>query len=343
MKATEARLKAALDRPPADIRLYLLHGPDESTAMALAARLAKAMGADAERIDLDAATLRGDPARLADEAAAISLFGGARSIRVAGAGEEVLAAVEALLAAEQAGNPAVVIAPGVKATGKLVKAAIDSDRALAFACYVPGDRDAAGIATELAREAGLRVAPAVAQRIARAAEGDRAVMAREVEKLALYLDATPDRPAEADEGALAAIGATLAEGEAGEIVAAVVAGEPEAVVVALRRLQGPDASPIPVLRALERRLVQLADMRGSVDAGEGVDQVVDRARVFWKEKAATAAALRRWDARMLRAALTRVAAAQRDTIAAGPAGTALAGQMLLALAQQSGGVRSARR
>ena len=42
MKVTEARLKAALDRPPADIRLYFFHGPDESAAFAYAARLAKA-------------------------------------------------------------------------------------------------------------------------------------------------------------------------------------------------------------------------------------------------------------------------------------------------------------
>lgn len=344
MKATEARLKAALDRPPADIRLYLLHGPDESTAMALAARLTTAMGADAERIDLDAATLRGDPARLADEAAALSLFGGARSIRVTGAGEEALGAVEALLAADRAGNPAVMVAPGVKATGKLVKAAIDSDRAMAFACYAPSERDAATIATELAREAGLRVTPVVAQRIARAAEGDRAVMAREVEKLALYLDAAPDRPAEADDEALAAVGATLVEGETGEIVAAVVGGDAGALVLALRRQQGPDASPIPILRALERRFLQLMEMRAQVDGGEGIDQVVDRARVFWKEKGATAAALRRWDARALRVALTRVAAAQRDTIGAGPAGGSVAAQTLLALAEfRAAEFRSARR
>lgn len=339
MKVTEARLKAALDRPPADVRLYLLHGPDEATAMALAARLAAAMGADAERVDLDAGTLRGDPSRLADEAAALSLFGGARSIRVTGAGEEALAAVEALLAADRAGNPAVVVAPGVKATGKLVKAAIDSDRAMAFACYAPSDRDAATIAIDLGRDVGLRVSPPVAQRIARAAEGNRAVMARELEKLALYLDAAPDRPADAGEETLAAVGATLTEGETGEIVAAVVGSDAAALVLALRRQQGPDASPISILRALERRLLQLADMRAQIDGGEGVDQVVDRARVFWKEKAATAAALRRWDARALRLGLARVAAAQREAIAAGGTGETLARQTLVALAE----ARSVRR
>ena len=75
MKANEAQAKAALDRPSPDIRLYLLHGPDEAGAAALAQRLAKALGPAAERVDLDAATLKSDPARLADEAASASLFG----------------------------------------------------------------------------------------------------------------------------------------------------------------------------------------------------------------------------------------------------------------------------
>jgi DNA polymerase-3 subunit delta len=337
MKATEPRLKAALDRPPADIRLYLLHGPDDATATGLAARLARALGEGAERIDLEPGTLRSDPARLTDEAAAIALFGGARWVRVTGAGEESLDAVEALLSAAQAGNPAVLIAPGVKATGKLVKAAIDSDRAMAFACYPPNDRDFSQLANDLAREQGLRLTGNVAQRLMRAAEGDRAVLAREIEKLALYLDAAPDHPAEADEAAVEAIGATLSEGEIGAIVAAVTAGEPAAVVDALRRLDGPDASPIPVLRALARRFVMLAEMRQQVERGEGVDQVMKRHRVFWKEEAATAAALRRWKAADLTRALARVREGERAVIAAGAAGRTLASTLLVGLARRAGG------
>ncbi|MEH3102911.1 MAG: DNA polymerase III subunit delta [Sphingomonas phyllosphaerae] len=333
MKATEARLIAALDRPPSDIRLYLLHGPDEAVAQAFVARLAKAMGEGAERVDIDAPTLRSDPARLADEAAALSLFGDARFVRVTGAGEESLEAVTALLVAERAGNPAIVLAPTVKATGKLVKAAIDSDRALAFACYPPGARDAAAIVAELARGAGLRMSPAAVQRIIRASDGDRSVMMREVEKLALYLDAAPERPADADEDALEAIGAEIAEGEIGEVVLAVTAGKVDVLIDGLRRMNGPDASPIPVFRALGRRLVMLAEMRTAVDGGEGVEQVMKRHRVFWREEAATAAALRRWTLPALIAAQRAARRTEREIIAAGPAGRVVADTFLLRLAR----------
>ncbi|WP_277979590.1 DNA polymerase III subunit delta [Sphingomonas phyllosphaerae] len=334
MKASEARLIAALDRPPADLRLYLLHGPDEATAQAHAARLGRALGQAVERVDLDGATLRSDPARLSDEAAAISLFGESRYIRVTSAGEEALEAVIALLDLARAGNPVVVIAPSVKATGKLVKAAVDSDRALAFACYPPNARDAAAVVAELGRAEGLRIAPTAVQRIVRASDGDRAVMAREIEKLALYLDAAPDRPADADEEALDAIGADIAEGEIGDVVLAAAGGDVPALVEALRRMAGADSSPIPLLRALGRRLLSLADMRAAIDSGEGVDQVMKRHRVFWREEASTAAALRRWRAPALAAALAAARRTEREVIAAGPAGRVIMETFLLRLAQR---------
>lgn len=332
MKATEPRLRAALDRPPADLRLYLLHGPDESTAMAHAARLARALGDGAERIDLDAAALKRDPALLADEAAAISLFGGARHIRVTGAGEEVLPAVEALLTADQAGNPAVVIAPGVKTSGALVKAAIASDRALAFACYEPSERDATAIAAELLREQGVRASGGLVQRLVRASDSDRAIMAREAEKLALYLDAAPDRPADADEAAFDAIGADVGEGEVDAIVQALVAGEPVPLAEALRRQGGADVSPIPLLRAVVRRLAALADMRAAIDRGEGVEQVIERQRMHFTMKQPTAVALRKWRPGALASTLARVRLLEREVMAGGAAGPVLTEAVLLRLA-----------
>src|SRR3546814_5614074 len=109
-------IERALDAPSADILLFLLHGPDDAGSQALTKRLERAMGPDAERIDLDGAALKIDPARLADEAASISLFGGARWIRVTLAGDEALPAIEGLLQAAQAGNPVIAIGGDRKST-----------------------------------------------------------------------------------------------------------------------------------------------------------------------------------------------------------------------------------
>lgn len=336
MKASEAQARTALDRAAPDIRLYLFHGPDEAGAMALAKRLEAALGADAERIDLDAATLKSDPARLADEAAALSLFGGARWIRALGVGEESLAAATGLLEADRAGNPVVLVAPNVKTSGNLVKLAIAAPAAMAVACYVPEGRKAEEIAVDLARDQGLRIAGGAARRLALASGGDRAVIAREVEKLALYLDAAPDRPQTADDEALEAIGADLGESEMGRAVAAVVAGDAAALGAELARLREAGTHPVPWLRAMARRLSSLAEMRGEVDGGESIDTVIKRHRVHFREETATKAALARWSTTALAQAHDRTRRAERAVMAPGNPGTVRAEHDALLLAGSGG-------
>lgn len=65
MKASGAEIARALDRADPAVRLFFLYGPDEAGSAQLATRLGKALGENAERIDLDGATLKNDPARLA--------------------------------------------------------------------------------------------------------------------------------------------------------------------------------------------------------------------------------------------------------------------------------------
>lgn len=335
MKANANQIRAALDAPKGDIRFYLLHGPDEAGARALAAQLARALGSAAERIDLEPATLRSDPARLADEAASLSLFGGARFIRVDGMGEESAAAVEALLGASQAGNPVVATAPNVKASGKLVKLALAAPTALSFACYVPEGADAERLADQLAREHGMRAAAGVAARLVAASGGDRAVMTRELEKLALFLDAAPDRPRELDEAALEAIGADLGESEVAAAIAATIEGRPADLAAELAKLEAAAASPIPLFRQLVRRLITLAELRGEVDAGAGAASVVERHNIFFKERNATQRALRRWTSAKLVEAIARARAGERAVMSAGNAGNVLARQALTGIARMA--------
>ncbi|USU11093.1 DNA polymerase III subunit delta [Sphingomonadaceae bacterium OTU29THOMA1] len=331
MKANARDIKSALERPSPDIRLYLLHGPDGSATAELANVLARAMGPDAERVDLDGATLRSDPARLSDEAASLSLFGGARHIRVSPAGEECLEAFTALLEADHAGNPVVALAPTVKSTAKIVKLAIDSRRAMAFAAYEPSAADLERLAAAMARDHGLRPGGTTAARLAASCGGDRAVLAREIEKLALFLDAAPDRPHDLDDAALDAIGADLGEAEMGHVVDAVVTGHTAVLGAELARLTEAGTSPIPWLRLLARRLMTLAEMKAEIDAGATQDTVFKRHRIFFREEANTAQAIRRWNPAMLSTALTRVRNAERAVMSSGNAGSVLAEHALIEL------------
>ena len=72
---------------------------------------------------------------------------------------------------------------------------------------------------------------------------------------------------------------------------------------ALTRLDAGNASPVPWLRAVQRRLLQLGDLRASVDGGETPEAAMKRARVHFREEARTAQDLRRWTPKMIAAAL----------------------------------------
>lgn len=331
MKANAGQIRAALDKPQA--RLFLLHGPDAGLAAELAARLGRAMGEGAERVDLDGATLKSDPARLADEAASLSLFGDKRWIRVTGVGEESVPALAALLEAPSASNPVVAIAPTAKATSKLVKLADASREALHFACYPLGPADLERQLAQTARDLGLQAAPPLLRRLVDASGGESAIATRELEKLALYLDAAPDRPAELTAQALDELAADLGEAEAGRVVDSILAGDPAALGQELVRLREAGVSPIPWLRQLQRRLLSLAAMRADIDRGEPVDGVMKKHRVFFREEASTARALRQWPAAQLARALHHVRAAELAVMAPANAGTVLAEQAVETLAR----------
>ena len=84
VKSSEADRYAA--SPPKHMVAALVFGPDQGLVRERAERMAKTVVPDLgdafQVSDLDEAALNGDPARLADEAAAISMLGGRRVVRV---------------------------------------------------------------------------------------------------------------------------------------------------------------------------------------------------------------------------------------------------------------------
>src|SRR3546814_3628752 len=115
------------------VRFTLLTGPDEATMEAVAARLIGLAGKEAERLDLTGSQLSQDPSLLAAEAASMSLFLPARTIKLelTGSGDDRFAPVEALLAADPAINPVVATGASVTAKSKPVKMVEGSDYAVA--------------------------------------------------------------------------------------------------------------------------------------------------------------------------------------------------------------------
>lgn len=316
MLVKDAAIERALDRPDPQVRLYLLYGQDEAASHMLAARFAKAMGEGAERVDIEASALKGSPARLADEAASMGLFGEKRWVRVTAAADECAEAIRLLLDAPAAGSPVVIVTGALRATAASVKLVSASPIAVGHVSYTLDGAKAAGLVSAIGREHGLRIDANVAERIVGAVGADRMLIAREVEKLALYADAAPDRPKSLEVDAVDAVGAALGETDLSGLFVAVLDGDADRLAHELHAIDESGTSRVMVLRSFAGHLVKLAGMRASVDGGESIAQVTGK--LFWKEQDAWRRHLSTWTAPRIATAIDRVSAAQRSIMRADP-------------------------
>jgi len=311
MKVAKGSIARLVDQPDGKLRFYLFHGPDQAQSRALGTRLVQALGAD--RFIVISNSIRSDPAALADEAGALALFGGKRVIWVEPAGEEVGDGVAALLGAPTPESPVVAIAGALKKTSTLLKLAEASPLAAAYASYLPEGRDAERMVVDVGRRFGLKVGPAVAARLAASCANDQAVVAQELEKLSLYVDATPQRPKDLDHDAIDSVGAELAESDFLRLADLALTGNMAALIDELGRLPSGGSEAIPTIRSLQRRLMMLAPARARVERGESIDGVMASLgrSLFWKDKTPVSTMLERWTAADIAKAMNRAGALER--------------------------------
>ena len=314
MRAPRGSILRSVDQPDPAIRFYLFYGPDEAGSRSLAERLLKGLGA--EKMAVAGAAVKADPALLAAEAGAISLFGGTRLIWVEPAGEEIVEGVEALLGAGAVESPVVAIAGALRKTSALLKLAEANPAALANISYVPEGRDADRMVIDLGRIEGLRVDQAVASRLAAACNANAAILGHELSKFALYLEASPERPRELTHDVLDRLGADSGEGDMMRLGDLALAGRGTELFEELDRVALGNSEAIPVVRTLQRRLLQLAGLRAQVEQGKSVDAVMTSMgkALFWKDKGLMQQLLSGWNSERLAAMLERSAALEKAII-----------------------------
>jgi DNA polymerase III subunit delta len=314
VKAARGSIIRSVDQPDRSLRFYLFHGPDESGSRALAERLLKGLGA--EKVAVAGSAVKADPALLASEAGAIAMFGGPRAIWVEPAGDEIVEGATALFEAGSIESPVIAIAGTLRKTSALLKLAESDAATLAHASYAPEGRDADRLVIDLGRAEGLRIEPDLASRIAAAAGNNQAIIAQELAKFALYLDSSPDRPKELTPDVLDLLSADSSEGDMMRLGDLALSGQARPLFEELDRSQLAANEAIPVVRALQRRLLQLAPLRARIERGESVDAVMTSMgkALFWKDKALMQRLLTGWSAERLAQLVERAAALERTII-----------------------------
>lgn len=301
MKVTQKTFAASAARAVKDCRIFYFCGPDEAGASDAAARIAALVAAasgEAEKVELTGADLRRDPVRLADEARSVSLFGDRRIIHVRATGDDAYEAVDTLLGSPVDGWPVIIVATSATDKSRIAKLLESRGDALVGMFHPPELRHVAASVRSVADAMGVRLTDDLAERIARSTALDTRMARSEIEKLALYLDASPQAPRSADAAALDAISAISEDDGMMPLVNAVLGGDTRRIPAELSRIREQGINPVGLVLALERRATQLVQLAGRLE-GRGdinafMQQESDARRVFFRDRADLTQQLKRW-------------------------------------------------
>ena len=293
-------------RPPAGIAAVLLYGPNRGLVEDRGARLGRTVAEaldDPFRVaDLAPAAVAADPAALVDEAAALSLTGGRRLVRLRGAGNETAAACEALLERAAPGGSLVVVEAGdLNKRARLRTLFERAETGAALACYEDDRAALAGAIRDRLAAHGKTAAAGAREVLLSRLGTDRRAALSELDKLALYAgDAR-----EIDERAALACVGDSAEATLDALADAVAAGDGRAAGRAFDRLDADGVHPVRILSALQRHFQALSWAAARMGRGDSAASAVAAMRppVFFKRRRAVAGQLARWTAADLGRAL----------------------------------------
>ena len=319
MKFNQSSFAAGAARAARECRIFYFCGADEAGAHDAAQAIVALLPPGSERIELTGAELRKDPVKLGDEARSTSLFGGERYIHVRTTGDEACEAVEILLDSPVEGAPVLIVASGASDKSRIAKLLAERKDA-AVAMFHPAEL--AAVATtvrNLADAAGVRLDTALAERIARSCALDTRMARSEIEKLALYLDASPQAPRSADAEALDAIAAACEDDSFAGVVSCVLGGDLGKLAGELARMRELGLNPVGLLLAFERRAAQLAQLAAKLgrrsDVGNFVASQKGTRLVFFRDVPEITRQLSRWRGRRLERLIERLVGLHRDLLA----------------------------
>ncbi|MEZ5893552.1 MAG: DNA polymerase III subunit delta [Parvularculaceae bacterium] len=342
-------VKSFLSARDKSVAAVLVYGPDSGLARERASALAKMVVDDLKdpfnAIELTDADLKDDPARLADEIAALSFAGGERVIRLRTNGEAAAKAAETLLAALDGGtvkpNGVVIIEAGdLSPRSGLRKAFEKAKSGAALPCYAEGAGDVRALAQELARGEELRFDADALDLVVAILGEDHGISRAEIDKLILYKG-----PASLRRGAatisLEDVRASLVDGlgdAMDDASAAAADGAPARLASALHKAASAGASPIGLLRALQRQFARLKAANDFIDAGDSPATAMKKLRppVFFAEERAFESRLHKWRSAKLDRALRMLIDAELDAKTTGAPQREIVERAALALAVMAG-------
>ncbi len=338
MKLSGAKIEAFLKAPDPRQRVILVYGPDSGLVRERVERLARTVLADLKdpfRVaDLTPAALKDDPARLADECAALALTGGRRVVLVRDAGDALSSLFQGFLTDPR--GDALVVAEGgdLGPRSSLRKLFEGADNAVALPCYGDEGGSLHQVIVDELKSHGLTPEPDALAHLMDHLGGDRRLTRAELQKLALYMGA-PGRVRLED--AAACVGDTAAL-SLDDLAMSAAEGDHATAQRVLDRLFREGGNPVTVLRSLARHFQRLHLAAGLVAQGKSVDQALSALKppVIFKMADRVRRQIGRWPVERVGRALELLIEAEADCKSTGMPAEELCSRAVMQLARAAG-------
>lgn len=278
MKLTGARVEGFIRRPDPAARAVLVYGRDgglvRERADALAQSVVPDLGDPFRVSEITSAQLGDDPARLADEAAALSFTGGRRVVRVRLITDALAELFQGFLKAPAGDALVIVEAGGLGPQSRLRRLFEQATNAAAVPCYPDEGAGLRRLIEETLAGPGFSIEPEALDYLESTLGGDRLATRADLEKLTTYMGSERRIT-------LAEVAACVGDSSIitlDGVALAAAAGDLARLERTLARAYLEGALPVEVLRAMARHLQRLHRAAGLVARGDSVDAAMKALR-----------------------------------------------------------------
>lgn len=288
-----------------DLVAALVYGPDQGLVRERAAAVAKSVLADLNdpfRVaELDESVLEADPARLWDEAAALSMTGGRRVVRVRSANNGLAKTFERFLASPPGDALIVIEAGDLAKSGALRRVFEAAANAAAIPCYPDDGRALEDLVRGHLKSLGLSIEEGALHYAVSRLGSDRGITRSELEKLALFAMGEKS----VSEAHVAAIMGDESELRMDEALDAAGEGDFSRLDKRLSQLWAAGTQPVGVLRQAMGHFQRLMAVRTEADEGGNLTAAIKKLRppVHFSRERSVQAQASRWSLPQLEAAL----------------------------------------
>lgn len=342
MKITGSRVSGFLNTPPSDLIGVLFFGPDRGLVKERAEALIKKFSSnpddDFASAVLTADDLSSDPARLADEMAALSMFGDQRLVRLRLDHERSGAAISKIIKnldtnPDMAAAKLVIEAGDMTPRSAVRKAFEAAGRFAAVGCYKDSAADLANMIRRTLTENAIDIDREALDMWVPLLSGDRIMARGEIEKMILYkgFGQTPGARITPEDIKALAAGAQAASID--DIIMSAMNGQASKCDDAFRRAIAGKVNIAVILLSLQRHIARLLQASAHMQAGERAESAMKSLRppVFRMQERNFLNHLKIWPSRALNNALSETLKAEQQLKSAGAPGEAIVGRILLTL------------